>query len=182
MFSKGSGLQELVNLKDWQKIQDSFSEVLELSLVTVSLDAKLLTRVSRPNRLCSEIIPKIPSPSSCYANCILLKENKQKPIDLTGQTRLQCSFDLNLFLAPITAVGDQAIAYMLIGPVFLNRRKEPAEYIKEAKSLGIELEALMDVLIDINVFSYNKICSVIAMVRDNFSHIARTGYQKKRLG
>jgi len=181
MFSKGLRLGELVNLEDWQRMQDSFSEVLELSLATVSLDGNLLTRISRPNRLCSEILPRNPAHQQYCANCIL-KENKDYSVELTGETHFQCPFGLDLFVAPITAVADKAAAYMVIGPVFLNRRKEASEYVEEAKSLRIKLEQLIDVLIDINVFSYNKICSVITMVRDTFSHIAQTGYHKKRLG
>lgn len=181
MFRKDLGLKNLVNLEEWQKIQDSFSDVVEITLRTISLDGKLLSKVSRPNRLCGKIPPHAPAYADFCGNCIL-KTDLQNLTDIKEETNFKCSFGLDLFLVPITAVGNRIIAHIILGPVILNRRKDSSEYAKEAEKLGIKLEELMDALVEINVFSYNKIYSVTKLTRDIFSHMAQTGYHKKRLG
>jgi ligand-binding sensor protein len=181
MLRKDLGLRSLVNLEEWQKIQDSFSEVLEVTLRTISSNGKLLSRVSRPTRLCDKVLPDNPFYSDFCGSCVSKIDIK----NLTGikeEASFKCSFGLDLFVVPITGVGNRIIAHIILGPVILNRRKNSSEYAKEAEKLGIKLEELMDTLIEIKVFSYNKIYSISKLLGDVFSHMVQTGYHKKRLG
>jgi len=89
---------------------------------------------------------------------------------------------MNAFIIPIKAFGNRTIAYTVAGPVMLGKRKELAEYAKEAKKIGVDNETLYDALVEINVFSYNKMRSVLSLLSDMFCHMAQTGYHKKRLG
>ena len=166
MFQNGLELTKLVNLEEWQRIQDSFSDVLELTLRTISLDGKSLLKASRPNRLCDKI------PSEVSDSILNIKEI----------TSFKCPFGLEVFLVPIKAAGNRIVAYILVGPIILKKRKDASQYAKEAKKSGIKLDELMDALIAINVFTYNKIYSITKLVEDIFSNMAQTGYHKKRLG
>ena len=181
MFPKNLGLRDLVNQEDWQKIQDLFSDVLGITLRTVSLEGKPLSETSRTTRLCSEILPKI-SQHSDFCGKFLLGKGVEDPIDIKEKTNFKCPCGLDIFVVPIKAVSDNIVAYMIVGPVILKSRKEKSEYAKEAKKSGIKLDDLMDALIEINVFTYNKIYSVIQLVQSLFSYMAQTGYHKKRLG
>jgi len=69
-----------------------------------------------------------------------------------------------------------------LGPVIVRGRRPVSEFIKEAESFGVKLEDLQDALTEINVFSYNRINAIVNLIRDIFSHMAQTGYHKKRLG
>lgn len=180
MFRKDLDLPDLVNLEKWQKFQDSFSEVLEVTLRTISLEDKLLFRVSRPNPLCSKISPHTSHYRDFCGNCIT-KKDATNFSDIKEQTNFKCSLGLDLFVIPITAVGKRVLAYIILGPVILKRRKDTSEYAKDAEKAGIELGQLLDALIDINVFSYNKIYSINKLLKDIFSHKAQTGYHKRRL-
>lgn len=162
MLGKDLQLTDLVNLEDWQKIQDSFSEVLEVTLRTFALDGKPLSRTSRPNRLCDEI--RCPG---CSA---------------TNQPNIKCQFGLDVFVVPITALSNTVVAYIMVGPLILKSRKAISEYTKDAQSAGMKLEDLMDILVEINVFSYNKVYAMTHLIKEMFSHMAQTGYHKKRLG
>lgn len=182
MITQDLSLSDLVNLEDWQKIQHQFSEALEITLRTVGLGGELLTEVSRPNRLCSEIIPRM-NGSSNICSCCALRGADSKA---AGPTRLdsgvRCPFGLDISVVSIEAVKNRTVAYLVVGPVILKSRKSVSEYEKDAKSSGIGLDELMDSLIEINVFSYNKLSSLEALIKDMFSYMAQTGYHKKRLG
>ena len=181
MFQNGWQLSDLVNLEEWQNIQDSFSDVLEVTLRTISLDGELLSKTSRPSRLCSELLPKISGQSDFCGNC-LSRTDIKKPIDIEEKTNCKCLLGLDVFIVPIRAVGNRIFAYVIAGPLILKSRKTVSEYAKDAKRLGVELEKLIDALIEINVLTYNKVYSMTQLVESIFSHIVQAGYHKKRLG
>jgi ligand-binding sensor protein len=168
MFYKDISLGELVNLADWQKIQDSFSELLEVTLRTISLDGNLLSRISCPSRYCSEIMSKC------------------KDLDLAAAIKnggnIKMPFGVDFFLVPIKAIGNREVAYLMLGPIIVKSRKAVSEYKEEAKNIGIDPDVLADILIEINVFSHSKVYSMMGLIKDIFSHMAQTGYHKKRLG
>ncbi len=182
MLPKDLGVADLVNLEDWQKMQDSFSDALEITMRTVSLDGKLLSNISRPNRYCSEILPKVYNQDNfCGSHDLSISQNKLAEAAQNGGN-IKLPFGVEVFVIPIKAIGNRDVAYIIIGPIILKSRKSDFEYAKEAEGLGINIDDMADVLIDINVFSYNKVYSMINLIKDIFSHMAQTGYHKKRLG
>lgn len=182
MLDKDLGLADLVNLEDWQKIQDSFSEALEITLRTVSLDGKLLSGISRSSRYCTEIFPKIQNQDNAGGGHDLADHHKKFALAAQNGGSIKLPFGVEIFIVPIKAVGNRDVAYVIIGPLILKGRKSASEYAREAKELNIDLDELMDALIDINVFSYTKVYSISNLIKDIFSHMAQTGYHKKRLG
>lgn len=175
-------LPDLVNLEDWQKIQDQFSEALEITLRTVSPQGKSFSSSSRPNRLCTKILANVSDHNQYCGNCLAHKGEQFPAINIAKVTNLKCPLGLDIFVIPITAVGNNVVAYIVAGPVILKARKSVSEYSKEAKGLGIKLEDLMDALIEINVFSYSKMQTVVNLIKDMASYMTQTGYHKKRLG
>jgi len=181
MFQEQLDLKELVNLEEWQNIQDSFADVLEVTLRTMALRSESLSKTSRPNRLCSEVLPKSPIYSEFCADCVL-SQDATSPIDVRDKVNFKCQLGLDAFIVPIKAAGNRIIAYIIVGPLILKSRKLVSEYAEDAKRLGIELEELTDALIEINVFTYSKIYFITKFVETIFSNIAQAGYHKRRLG
>lgn len=182
MLYKDLSLADLVSLEDWQKFQDQFSEALEVTLRTVSPTGDRLSVTSRPNRLCDKILSKIPDSDEYCCNCRIGEGDKFPALDIKKVTNLKCPLGLDTFVVPVVAVGDRIAAHMILGPVILKARKSDSEYAKDAGKLGVKAEELTDALIEINVFSYNKIQSIINLIKDTTSYMAQTGYHKKRLG
>ncbi|GEM_PF-537763 len=182
MLDKDLGLADLVNLEDWQKIQDSFSEVLEITLRTVSLDGKLLSGISRSSRYCTEIFPKIKNQDTFGSGHDLADHHKKFAQASQSGGSIKLPFGVEIFIVPIKAIGNRDVAYVIIGPLILKGRKSASEYAREAETLNIDVDELMDALIDINVFSYTKVYSIANLIKDIFSHMAQTGYHKRRLG
>ena len=181
MFQKDLHLTDLVSLEEWQKTQDFFSDVLEITLRTISLEGEQLSEISHPTRLCSDVLPKCTAPSNPCCDC-LMKKNTRTILDMKSDTSFKCPFGLEVFIVPITAVGNRIAAYIIVGPLIPKARKAILEYSKEAEKTGIGFDTLMDALIEVNVFSYNKIYAINKLIKRIFSYMAQTGYHKKRLG
>jgi len=181
MFPKDLRFTDLINPVDWQNIQDSLSEVLDITLRTFSPNGELLTKASRTSRLLTEIFPKVHKISSLCGKC-LLKSRVEEIKNITKDTNIKCPFDIDVFIIPIKSAGDAIIAYLVLGPVILSGRKSLSEYSKEAKEFGIKTEELADALIEIGVFSFNRVNAVIKLIKSIFSYIARSEYHKRRLG
>lgn len=180
MFREDLRFGELVNFKEWQKIQDSLSDAFGFTLKAVSLNGKLVSKISHPNRLCNEIVTKISD--HCDFCKYLLKTGEKPPIEIKEKTNFKCPLGCDIFVIPIKAVGDKIVAYIVVGPLILTSRKPTSEYAKYAKKLGIKAEDLIDALIEINVFTHSKIYSINKLIEDIFSHVVQAGYHKKRLG
>lgn len=182
MLYKDLNLADLVSLEDWQKIQDQFSEALEVTLRTISPEGRCLSETSRPNRLCGKILSNIPDKNDHCANCLVAKGEKLPALNIKKAAGFKCPLGLDLFAIPMTAVGNKIVAYIIAGPLILKSRKSISEYTKDAQAMGVRLEELMDALIEINVFSYSKVQTIISLIQDVSSYMAQTGYHKKRLG
>ena len=52
---------------------------------------------------------------------------------------------------------DIPIAHLIVGPLFLKSRKDTSVYTYYAQKLKIRPEDLIDALIEISAFSYNKV-------------------------
>src|SRR3989338_4622176 len=110
MFQENLGLSDLVNLGDWQKTQDLLADVLEVTLQTISLYGSQLSKKSRPNQVCDELLSKLSGHSDFYGNHILNSEAKNL-ITIKERTNFKCPLGLDIFVVPIKAVGSNIIAY-----------------------------------------------------------------------
>ncbi len=181
MYENGPGLKKVVNLEIWQKVQNSFSEVLGITLKTVDADGAELTEKSGPYLLYSKIPSDLPEYSEFCGGCPL-KTGLRQASNIKEETHFKCPFDLDIFILPIKVFRRRVVGHIIVGPVILNKRKDKAEYVKLARKIGIDPDEVVDALIEVNVFTYNSVRSIIALLRDVFSFMAQTGYHKKRLG
>lgn len=182
MLYKDISLADLVNLAEWQKIQDSFSEVLEVTMRTVSLDGSPLSNTSRHSTYCSNILSKIPETDNYYGDKVPGDRQRKLEDAIHNGSNIRYPFGIEFLVVPINAIGNRTVAYVILGPVIPKSRKTDAEYAKEVQKHGINLSELKDCLIEVNIFSYTKIHFMVNLVKDIFSYMAQTGYHKKRLG
>ncbi|MBN3038935.1 MAG: PocR ligand-binding domain-containing protein, partial [Candidatus Omnitrophica bacterium] len=152
MYSNELQLKDVVNLEEWQTVQDNFSEALDIGISTLSLDGRLLTKPSRSTRIGRKIISKSELYPAFCGQCILRKDIKNLE-DMDDDTHFQCPLGMDIYAIPITAVGNKKIAYVTVGPLIINQRRSNAEYAEEAQKLGVDFDELMDALVEINVFS-----------------------------
>jgi len=181
MYQDEPNILEILDLVEWQKIQDAFANALEVTLQTVFLKGKLLTVPSRSGRLHKELIEQAANVEEFCKDCFLATDAND-PSHIKEVTEFKCPLGLSIFAVPIKAVRDKIVAHVIVGPVILKNRKSPEEYEQDAKKLGVPMDDLTDALIEINVFTYNRVHFITELITRIFSYIAQTGYHKKRLG
>jgi hypothetical protein len=93
----------------------------------------------------------------------------------------QCHLGLYNFCIPVTTVNNQAAAYMLVGPVFLGRRRKEQGYKQKAAQLGLDQERFIDAIIEVKAFTFTGILSVIELISDIACYVVQLGYSRFKL-
>ncbi len=145
--------RELVNPQDWQKIQDIFFAVTNISLRTVDPDGKLITHISGQPRFCKDLLKNTIYGLEECENCL--------PTFLGGRAVVDRNFSFvcppgfHNFFAPIK-VDNKVKAYILLGPVVLVMRKPKEYYFKLAEELLVNLDELWQAVLEIRVISFHR--------------------------
>lgn len=171
---------EFVDIGQWQEIQEHFAEVIGATIRTTDPSGILLTAVSRPTRLCAEIVSASPTGIAKCKECF-----SPSLVDLRANEMwkegYQCHLGLYNFAIPVSLPENQKIAYILVGPLLLGERQKPGQYREKIAELGMDFDKFADALIEIKVFSFSAIQAVLELLQDAVSYIAEVGYHRFKL-
>lgn len=174
------GFRELVDLEQWQRIQDHFADVLRVRIRTVDVAGEAITIPSGPTAFCEQTIGSSSVGRQRCGRCLPASI-------LEGSTLIQefesdhCHVLTKNFAVPITVMETLPIAYLLVGPVLLGRREGSERYVTMAQEMGIPLDRLMGALQELRLFTYAGVRSVLALLRGVAAHVVQLGYQVARL-
>lgn len=179
-MKKGDTFAELVDIRQWQEIQEHFAEVIGATIRTIDPSGNPLTAASGATRLCAEIVSAsqagIAKCGECFSPSLVnLRTNGM------WKEGCQCYLGLYNFAIPVSLSENQKIAYVLVGPVLLGERQKPEKYREKIAALGMDFDRFADALIEIKDFSFSAIQSVLELLRDVVSYIAEAGYHKFKL-
>lgn len=173
-------LKDIIDINQWQEIQDHFGEVIGVTIRIVDPDGIFLTTTSNQSRLYEEIVSSSPAAIAKYRRSL-----KPSRADLEQgedwKEGYRCYMGLYNFSIPINLPNNQRIAYILVGPVVLGERQKPDSYREKAEELGIDLDKLIDALIEIKIFSFSGIQSVLELLQDVISYIVELDYHRYKL-
>lgn len=172
---------QVVDLEQWQHIQDNLAGVLGIPIRTVDTRGRLLTIPSNQSRLCTEFAAKT---KAVYPFCLecFPSRDLNRIFASKEEIALDCIFGLNNFAIPIIIAGGKSIGYILVGPCFVNARKKAEELTDDIADLDLDQDELNKFLPTIKLFSSSRISSVIKLLRNIFHSLAQLGFQKMRLG
>jgi ligand-binding sensor protein len=162
-------LQQLIDIKKWQKIQDAFSSITHISMRTLDAKGTAITTPSNEPRLCSELLRK---PRNNYEDC-----QTCLPTFLGGHSVIDrnlsylCPPGLHNFIAPLNTDENKALGYVVMGPVILVARKPKEYYCKIAEELNIDSEEFWSAIMEIRVLSFYRIQAIVEMVRNIGAYI-----------
>ncbi len=179
-MKNGISLKEVIDIKQWQGIQDHFAEVIGVTISTVDTTGNLLTKPSNPTRLCEEIIRSSPAGIASCAGCFPVSMADLEANE-TWKEGYLCHVGLYNFPIPARLPNNKTIAYILLGPVLLGERQKSKKYWEKIAELNIDLDKFIDALIEIKVFSFSGIQAVIELLKDVFSYIVELGYHRFKL-
>ncbi len=179
-MKNGISLKEVIDINQWQEIQDHFAEVIGVTIRSVDPNGNLLTKPSNPTRLCEEIIRSSPEGIAGCAGCLPTPIADLESGELWKEGYL-CHIGLHNFSIPVRLPNNKTIAYILVGPVLLGERQKPNKYREKIAELNIDLDKFIDALIEIKVFSFSGIQSINELLKDVFSYTVELGYHRFKL-
>lgn len=171
------GIKDIVDLKQWQKIQDNFAAITGVCLRSVDLQGNAITTPSNEPQACNELT----------SNSIAIKKicSKCLPTFLGGTSVIDknlsftCLPGVHNFLAPLKLnIRDEALGYLIVGPVILVMRRPKEDYLKVAEELELDPDYLWSSILEIKVMSFQGVQSLVELIKDVGEYTLKLSYQK----
>ena len=176
-------LTDLIGLNELQEMQDSFSEVASVAIRIVDSKGNKITAMSSPPSLCSEALSNAVIKEKVCGSC--------RPTFLGGEgivdddLSFECLPSLKHYLLPLKVLTSShtslILGYMVIGPVIFMKRKTQEEFKEIAETLGVDLYQLWSLILELRVFSYRGIRSLLDMIDNLISRILNLAYAKQAM-
>ncbi len=177
-LSKRYNFFDIIEIEKWQQIQNRFARVLGVTIQTVDWDGRPFSKINTPSYFCSEVMTR------SKAGMELCEEWMKRLIFDVRKDRDKneycCLPGIYIYGIPLK-VEEEDLAYLVIGPVVLGRRRNGREYRKTAEELGIPLERFIDGLRFVKSFTFIGMKSILELFQDVTNHIIQLSYQRKRL-
>lgn len=170
-------LKDLINLDDWQKIQDNFSTVTDISLRTLDAEGNLIIPPSREPRLCSQLLNESGRKNVICGDCLPAFLGGEAAVD--KNLNYVCRAGLHNFILPIRLNQDRVLGYIILGPVILVIRKQKEEYRKAAEELSLSLEDYWSALLEIKVVSLYGMQSLIKLIEGISHYVINLAYRNR---
>lgn len=168
-------LGDLLDVENWQKIQDNFSAVTGVNLRTVDADCRPFTKPSAEPRLCSQVLKEAQQKEKICGSCLPTFLGGRWIVD--KNLSYKCEVGLCNFAAPLKLRMDRALGYVLAGPVILVKRKPKEEYRGLAEELNIDIENLWGALLEIKVISFHGVESMLELIQDVCEYALSLAYK-----
>lgn len=173
-------LSELVDATELQDMQDSFSEVANVALRCVDSKGDFLTTISNPPALCVDTDHIRLTKDKISTLCLPSFLGGQGIVD--EELSFECMPGLKHYLLPLKLSEDEQhsviLGYLIVGPVVFMKRREKSDYAPIAEQLGIDPELLWHFILELRVFSYKGIQSLLGMMDQMMHRILRLAYAK----
>ena len=89
--------------------------------------------------------------------------------------------DFHAFAIPIKIEADKIIAYLVVGPVILNKRRDQESYLADATRLNMNISDLVDHIQEIRVVSFLTIKSVLDLLAEVVKDVIEIRLEKQKL-
>lgn len=170
-------INEVLDKEKWRQILQRFIDVLQINIFIVDAEGRAFLTPSM-----GRYGWKLLSHSSVgvdmfgeHSNSLLTKFKKQG-----FYLEYHYPFMLHSFAVPMDTGDGNPVAYMVIGPVILNKRLDNAEYEEIARNLNLNFQELMDAINEIKVVSFISLKSILDLLYEVSQHIIGLGLQKQK--
>lgn len=176
-YNNQISLRNLIDIKEWQKIQDNFSTITDIAIRTLDLEGKFLTLPSKEPRLCSEVLRNSGQKNAICGNCLPAFLGGKWPVD--KNLKYSCAVGLYNFIVPVRLEENKALGYIVLGPVTLVARPPKEDYRQLAEQLGVELDELWSAIVEIKVVSLHGMQSLVELIEDVCEYTINLSYKNK---
>ena len=154
--------QKTINKDKWWDILSRFIDVLRINIFLVDCTGSIILPPEEGRcggRLLTE--------RSLGFDLLCDSGNIMKQFDSAGHFLESVNkYGLYSFAIPINIADQQTIAYMIVGPVILNKRLDSTDYMEMAKQFGVKGEELLAEINEIRVVSNLMIGSILDLLAE----------------
>jgi putative methionine-R-sulfoxide reductase with GAF domain len=154
-------LQKIINKEKWWDILSRFIDVLRINLFIIDKYGNVILPPEE-GRFGGRLLCDLQLKTGLQPGQLNYLERFEKQ---DGYLELTNGADLTCYGLPINTLENQTIAYMVIGPLILNKKKENSEYESFARNEGIDPQVLLDQLHEIRIVSNLMIKSIIDLLK-----------------
>lgn len=173
-------LTDLIGSNELQEMQDSFAEVANVSLRTVDPKGKLITRISNAASLCSDALQGNTAKESLCSDCLPSFLGGRGIVD--EDLSFECLPGLTSYLVPLKVCFSETssliVGYMVVGPIIFIKRKSREEFDAVAAEFGLDPYQLWSFVLELRVFSYQGIHSLLDMIENLTNRILALAHGK----
>lgn len=170
-------LIDLIDIKKWQEIQDIFSYVSGIGLRTIDPKGTPLTEYSGEPAFCRKFIRNNRNKYNICRTCMPTFLGGDAVVD--KNLSFVCPPGLHNFVIPLGIEQAQNLGYVIMGPVILVSRRPKDYYVRIAEELNVGPESLWEALLEIRVFSLQRLQAMVELVRDFSSFILKLARTKQ---
>ena len=170
--------RELLDLKQWQKIQDLFSEIIGANLWLIEPSGTFLSDPSKVNPFCREVSPTKKPPGAVQPNCVLKAFQNWLQ---SKEESFQCPHRFSFFALPIDLRNGKTLAVVTVGPLLMGKREDEKVYREMCVKEKIDFHAFMEQVREMRVFSHIGVRVVIEFLKELSQYLIRLAYQKEEL-
>jgi len=150
---------EIIDVKHWQGIQDSFSSIIGISLRTIDSNGEIIVRPSNPADICQEAVAESPiARKKCWQWYPQLVKN----IDLTktnGFYENMCPLGLVNFTMPIS-FSDTETVFLIVGPLVYEDSKKDAHFSQRINDAGVDEAKFFECFNKLPTISLSKLNNI----------------------
>ncbi len=167
-------LLDLVDAKQWQRLQDHFAEVIGLAIRTVSPSHELLVNPSWPAHAAVDQL----------IAALRVGEELDQLIPLLDPPCDTCSLTVPLGVTyaavPIRATDRLIPAYIVLGPMVVGRREDEQPFRQRVAAMGLDAPRLWSLLLSLKLYTFAGIRSVLNLMEDVGAALVQVAYQAKQ--
>lgn len=157
---------ELIDLKQWKKLQDLLAQVIGFNLNFLDAAGSPLVTPSQVTPFCADFVQSLDSKKACEIDCAAMAYQHFR--DKKQQT-YQCPHGLCFAAAKILR-HENLLALLLIGPLLAGGRKQESIYRIHCEEQRIDADLFCDRIREIKVSSHHG----MRLLRDFFQALLTT--------
>lgn len=174
----GYPIGEFIDKKKWGLILQKFIEVLQINIFIVDTEGKAFLTPPGVGRYGWKLFDHSSVGSDMFSahDSILDRFKKQ-------EFYLEYHYPLGLhsFAVPIDLEEGQPIAYLVIGPVILNKRLDSTEYEDISRKIGLNLRDLINTLQEVRVISFLSLKSILDLLYEVSRYVIKLSHEQCEL-
>jgi hypothetical protein len=173
-------IEGIIDRERWADVLGRFVQVLHINVFVVDAEGRLLVPPYRQGD--QGMFGERFFSDSFRFDFSGQKENLVQRFEQHGvYLEIKDAFDFHAFAIPIKAQENTALAYMVVGPVILNKRQECADYLNIASQLSISSDGLVDAIHEIRVVSFVTIKAILDLLSEVVKDIVQVNLEKQKL-